>query len=85
MSTLRSPLCDRQRSPAWHASDGVKIVEAFECFPVMTPDELALRTGISGDEAACYLRMLAHLGLAGSDGKNFWLDPVGDASGQAIQ
>lgn len=85
MPAVRFTLSDRHRSMSWHASDGVKIIEAFECFPVMTSGELALRTGISQEEAARYLLTLKHLGLAETDGENFWLDPQADASGTAVQ
>lgn len=62
------------------ASDGVRVIEAFECFPVMTAGELALCAGIEGEEAATYLLMLEGLGLAETDGENYWLNTVVDAA-----
>jgi hypothetical protein len=67
-----------QRRLLWQANDGVKVIEAFECFPVMTAVELALCAGIADEEAASYLLTLEHLGLAETDGESFWLNTVMD-------
>ena len=75
------PRSSNPRNSYRFANDGVKVIEAFECFPIMTPGELALRTGIANEEAARYLSTLEHLGLAETDGENFWLNSVMDTSG----
>lgn len=74
MMNSQSGLSRQQQHMLRYANDGIKVIAAFECFPVMTPVELALCAGIADEEAESYLHTLENLGLAESDGECFWLN-----------
>ena len=55
---------------------GVDAITAFnDDTPRLTPSELAEKVAISRSAARRYLLTLLHIGLAGTDGRHFWLTP----------
>lgn len=57
----------------------IKAVEVITAFNgdsrYLTPSEVAKRTGITRSAARRYLLTMVHIGLAATDGKEFWLTP----------
>jgi IclR family transcriptional regulator, pca regulon regulatory protein len=55
---------------------GLDVILAFDDqHPRLSASDLAKNIGLSRAAARRYLITLAHAGMAGSDGKNFWLTP----------
>ena len=55
---------------------GIDVITAFnEEAPRLTASEVAQRVGLTRSAARRYLLTLVHIGLATSDGRNFWLTP----------
>ncbi|HEX8480208.1 MAG TPA: IclR family transcriptional regulator C-terminal domain-containing protein [Telluria sp.] len=55
---------------------GVDVIRAFTCDTAqLSAAELAARLGLSRSAARRYLLTLVHIGMAATDGRNFWLTP----------
>ena len=55
---------------------GLRLIEAFDDeHPRLSVSEAAERTGLSRAAARRFLLSLVHFGYAGSDGRQFWLEP----------
>lgn len=63
---------------------GVEVIRAFSGEAVqMSATELADKIGLSRSAARRYLLTLVHIGMAATDGRNFWLTPKVLSLGQS--